>query len=194
VGLVSALAQYKRHARKFGPEGVYETACFDRDLTPLELAYLVEYLRGLPPHKVLEDGRLVEREPWSRCALTRNEKHALVFKLAAVGQPDGFIARALRMDRRTIAEVLAGGVATERARRVRTTQPGPWAADVERPKTAKTPLCQAKSGWRKKTSGVTACPECGALFVQAPGAGRPRRFCSDECRRQAWNDQRRQAA
>jgi endogenous inhibitor of DNA gyrase (YacG/DUF329 family) len=30
------------------------------------------------------------------------------------------------------------------------------------------------------------CPECGAAFVQKTTGGRPRRFCTDECRKR-WN-------
>ena len=32
----------------------------------------------------------------------------------------------------------------------------------------------------------TACAYCGSAMTQHGGAGRPRRFCSDRCRRQYW--------
>jgi hypothetical protein len=39
--------------------------------------------------------------------------------------------------------------------------------------------------WLWQRDGMPGCPECGTVFPQHPGRGRPSVFCSTSCRRRA---------
>jgi hypothetical protein len=168
----ATLAQYKRHAAKFGPAEVLEVA--RGDLSPRQLVSLLQYVEGLDPWLVLDGrGRLVEHPTWSRPIVGRAWRRSLALDLIDLGEADGFIAGALGMDRRTVAGLRDPG-------------------DVDRPKTAENAAWLSQVRVARKSPGTIPCPECNALFVQAPGRGRPRLYCSDECRRTAYSRRRRE--
>jgi hypothetical protein len=165
AGPRSPLEAYKRHARRFGPCMVFETAREDRGMTIRQLAQLVGYLRGLPPYRVLDaKGRLVQDGDWSTFRLSRDARDTLIGKLIEAGEPAGFIVQKLGVSSATVQRVRDEG--------------------GDDPKTASKPQYpRAARNSNGDPKGIALCCYCGVLFAQPTGRGRPRKFCCEEHRR-----------
>ena len=44
-----------------------------------------------------------------------------------------------------------------------------------------------------KISGSALCKQCGRMFWQLGGKGRPRQYCSDRCKQRHWRVEQRRA-
>lgn len=167
----ATLRQYRRHAELYGPAEVLESA--EGDLSPRQLGRLVGFMRELPPYRVRDGrGRMVVDPDWSVLHISRKHRDRLIEAMITAGEPDGWIAEKLGVGRGTVARIRMG-------------------TDPTKGSKAQQPPRRVNHNRGAEATGH--CLQCGALFAQAIGRGRPRKYCSDQHRR-AHQDELRKAS
>lgn len=156
-----ALDRLKRHATRYGPDEVYDTAAAVLD----DLA-----LGDLARH-------LLRRLPGASWRLPADERARLLDAYLAAGLADYRIRSLLDVSQATIARRRAASAEVPSSP-PNQAENGQCSCRVRKAESA--PAGDSPSG------RLSACTGCSGPLVQPSGRGRPRRFCSDRCRA-AWH-------